>query len=107
MPIRQHFLDRTLDGRPYVSFWQWANSLPESERRELQDANDRQLAFRREAIRSGNLVVDPRTNDYIWRDETASEVKKQQDPIWVSYWQRWMRECAIDPDHSVMKSEDQ
>ena len=106
MNIKQKFLRETIDGRPYVSFHEWQQTLSESESIEIKQAQIRQFAYRDEAIKRGDMHIDPSTGDYIWKDEKTALMGKTTDDVWYDYFERWRRECGI-ADASVLEKKDE
>ncbi len=101
MTVRQEFIFETVDGRPYIEFWDWAKTLPLEQQNDLNQAQERQFKLRDEAIARGDLRISEDQGSYIWKDEFAA--KRQHDPVWDSYFQRWRRECGIAEVSKLIK----
>ena len=106
MSVKQKFLQETVDGRPYVSFHKWQQTLSESELNEFKQAQARQFAYRDEAIACGDMYIDPVDGSYVWKDEETAHRGKITDDTWYEYFERWRRECGI-ADASVIEKKDE
>ena len=105
MNVKQKFLKETVDGRPYVSFYEWQQTLSESEMHEFKQARIRQHAYRDEAIARGDMTIDPVDGSYIWKNQATAYRGKTTDDIWYQYFERWRKECGI-ADTSVIEKKD-
>ena len=92
MAIRWKFEWFTTDGSPFISIDEWVATLSIEDQNRYRDANIRQKTYRQEKVNEGNLVVAD--DDYIWKDETAENINKENDPIWLEYWDRWQVETS-------------
>jgi hypothetical protein len=92
MSIEWQFEWFTTDGGPFISLQDWIKTLSAEEQIEFYDADRRQKSNRQEKINEGNLIVDG--SNYIWKDEQAETVNKENDPIWSEYWVRWQIETT-------------
>jgi hypothetical protein len=106
MKVMQKFLQKTTDGRPYVSFDEWQKTLPQDQYSEFLQAQKRQLAYRDEAISRGDMYIDSTSGDYIWKDQATADRGKTTDDVWYDYFERWRRECSI-ADASVLEKKDE
>ena len=92
MAINWQFEWFTTDGSPFISLEEWVMTLSPDDSDRYIAADRRQKDHRRQKVNEGNLVV---TGDsYIWKDEQAETVNKENDPIWLEYWDRWQIETT-------------
>ena len=71
----------------------WVTTLTTDEQSEFAAARTRQLANRQAKIDSGDIIsnVITSTTGVTWNaDSEASVPKYEQDPTWLSYWERWL-----------------
>ena len=94
MPIHQSWKQYTSDGRPFVSFSTWLDSLSPEQQQEYEQAKQRQHTYRQEAIDRGDLTLLP-DQTYVWKDQSTMEKGKPVDPVWARYHDRWAEENAI------------
>lgn len=71
----------------------WVKTLPIEEQKEFYDAQKRNLEFREQAIKEGRMVIVH--DDYVWKNEAEYDKNKPHDPVWSSYFQRWLKETGI------------
>jgi hypothetical protein len=73
---------------------QWVEEkLTAEERAEFYEARARNLHLREIAIAEGRMVIVD--EGYLWKDDEEYDKGKQNDPVWESYWYRWLRETGI------------
>jgi hypothetical protein len=92
MAINWKFEWYTTDGSPFISIEDWIKTLSVNEQTEFYNADRRQKSHRQEKINEGNLIVS--SDNYVWKDEQAETVNKENDPIWLTYWDRWQIETS-------------
>ena len=71
----------------------WVTTLTTDEQSEFAAARTRQLANRQAKIDSGDIIsnVITSTTGVTWNtDSETSEPRYEQDPTWLSYWERWL-----------------
>ena len=73
----------------------WVTTLTTDEQSEFAAARTRHLANRQAKIESGditsNVITMTTTGVTCWNaDSEASVHKFEQDPTWLSYWERWL-----------------
>lgn len=94
MPLRFNSTQYTRDGRPFVKFFDWLETLTPEEQQEYYAAMKRQHAYRQDAIDRGDLTLLP-DQSYVWKDAEALARGKPIDPVWAKYHDRWVEENAI------------
>lgn len=97
MAIKQEFKYTVPDGQEYISFEDWIETLPQGEQDEFNAARDRQFGIRSEFVNSGTLQVlktdeIEKNYPYIWKDADAAKKNKPNDPVWLTYWDRYLKE---------------
>ena len=65
-------------------------SLSESEQREFKEAKQRQETIRQQFIDNNTLAIDQ--GGYVWKAQNGDPTNKPNDPVWDSYWNRWLTE---------------
>jgi hypothetical protein len=98
MPKLQTIKIVPAEGKDIVQFPTWIKTLSESEQQEFKEATQRQEAIRQQFIDSGKMAIGH--GGYIWREQDNDPIQKPNDPVWDSYWQRWLTET----DQSVIDS---
>ena len=93
MTINWQFEWFTTDGSPFISLQDWIKTLSAEEQIEFYDADRRQKSNRQEKINDGSLTID-KEGRYVWKDEQAETVNKENDTIWLEYWDRWQIETT-------------
>lgn len=101
MAVRQEFRFTPPEGREYISFDQWSDTLPQEEKDRWVAACRRQHAIRAEYVNNGQLKIDTsnrENNSYIW-DDNLIESKpqyeyKEYDEEWLSLWNRYLSETG-------------
>ena len=71
----------------------WVTTLTTDEQSEFAAAETRQRANQQAKIESGDITsnVITSTTGVTWNaDSEASVPKYEQDPTWLSYWERWL-----------------
>ena len=73
----------------------WVTTLTTDEQSEFAAAETRQRANQQAKIDSGdiisNVILTASTTGVTWNaDSEASVHKFEQDPTWLSYWERWL-----------------
>jgi hypothetical protein len=99
MAVKHDFQYAVPEGKTFISLYDWVHTLTVAEQQEYADANERQLGFRQAAIESGDLILDesdPINPSYVWKDEATAARGKPTDPIWKTYWERYIRETGIE-----------
>jgi hypothetical protein len=94
MAIKYKDIHTTSDGSPFITIHEWVSTLPEEQQKDYYAAEKRQHAFRQQKIDDGSLIIDENGN-YIWKDSTAEQIGKENDPIWLSYNDRYIVEAKI------------
>ena len=80
-------------GQKFVSLFVWARSLPIEEQKIYAEARARNEALRTEQIELGFIHDhDQIRKKVIWEDMAETSEIKNTDPIWLEYYQRWLRE---------------
>lgn len=92
MPIRQHW-EFIWPSGIQITFLQWIETLSNEEQEEFRAAKTRQHEHRQKVIDEGRMTMPPGQHQvYEWRDQAAREQGKPNDPVWLKYWERYLRE---------------
>lgn len=81
------------EGKPVVHMEQWVTTLSQDEQHEFAQAKERQRAFRAETVANGNLKVA--VGSYEWKDENSAKINKPNDPVWLKYWDQYIKETGM------------
>ena len=93
MAVIQKFIYTWPEGTTPIHLAPWVATLTQAEQDEFIQAQERQKAFRQKLIDEELLeLVD---EGYQWKDKTTLDIGKPTDPIWLIYWNRWIRETGV------------
>jgi hypothetical protein len=104
MPIRNEFVVLSTNNKKVITWHEWIATLPEDEQAKFRRAESRQVKHRQNAIDRGDMIIDPVTKDYVWRDSETAKKGKLTDGVWLDFWHRYVAECNIQFE-SVFKEE--
>ena len=90
MAVRHRFVYSWPPGVTPMTFDQWIHNLSEQEKKDFSEAKQRQIAYRTDAIKNGQMTIDNGT--YVWRDQTAAAQNKPTDDTWYQYFKRYLDE---------------
>jgi len=86
------------EGKEFIAFEDWVNTLPEQEKAEFQAGQVKQNEYRQAAIDAGKLKINLETGkpiSYTWTSPEALTENKPHDPVWQKYWDRYHNETGI------------
>ena len=93
MPILQTWTVERPPGTELVTFLDWLLKLPIEEQQRYHAARIRADALRQQAIDEGLMII---TDDgYVWRDQVAFRVGKQNDVECMEFYTRYNAETGI------------
>ena len=84
------------EGTTPITFPDWIKTLTQEEQDEFSLARDRNFALRQQVVDAGSLEVQTEPDAYVWKDQAAFDAYKRTDPIWTSYFDRWIRETGVE-----------
>jgi hypothetical protein len=95
MPVKNTF---TLPSNNvnFMTLFEWVATLSIEEQDRFRLADQRQVNHRQNAIDKGHMIIDPQTNDYIWKDNETAKNGKKTDRVWLEFWHRYVDECNIN-----------
>ena len=82
-------------GEENAGLYDWIATLSADEQEKYQRAETRQFKHRQDAIDRGDMMIDPQTNDYVWKDNETAKKGKKTDRVWLEFWTRYLTECNI------------
>jgi hypothetical protein len=95
MPVRNEFVISSDSNEKIITWYEWIATLNENEQAKFRRAETRQFKFRQDAIDRGDMIIDPKTNDYVWRNKETAKKGKPTDGVWLEFWNRYLTECNI------------
>jgi hypothetical protein len=99
MSVEHEFKYVPVGDKPFVTIHKWIKTLSNDEQLEFANAVKRQLRSRQDSIDRGDLVIkDGVHNVYIWKDAETARQGKEQDPIWMAYHDRYLKENEFEFD---------
>jgi hypothetical protein len=93
MSVTQQFEYIWPEGAMQLQVDQWVATLSQAEQDEFAQAWTRQRAFRQKVIDDGSLTLV--SEGYEWKDKTTLDNGKPNDPTWLIYWNRWIKETGV------------
>lgn len=94
MAVIHEFKYTATPGGSAISLHSWIQTLPTDQQTEFYSAEVRQVDFRSQVIEQGNLTLGSH-NTYIWKDDAAAQQNKIDDPTWLRYFNRYLKENNI------------
>ena len=82
------------DGVTPLEFTEWIATLPQNEQDAFAAGKANQESFKQTAIDEGRLTV-AEDGSYVWADQEAYAINKENDATWYAYWQRWQLETGV------------
>lgn len=82
------------EGTTPVSLYEWIATLPQEQQDEFYAGEANTEILRQQAIDAG-LMTLANDGSYIWRDQEAFNINKQNDIRWQRYWQQWQDETGV------------
>ena len=79
-----------------MTLFDWVATLSVEEQEQFCLADQRQVKHRQNAIDRGDMIIDPVTKDYVWKNKNASLRNKPTDDIWIEFWHQYVVECNIN-----------
>ena len=101
MPIVHEHHYTVAPGREWITLHNWILTLPVDQRNNFYSAEKRQLEYRSQKVQEEQLAVDfsihadRRGSNYVWKDSEAAEENKPWDPIWLTFFNRYLSENGI------------
>jgi hypothetical protein len=89
MPFKQKFVYSWPENVEPVLFYDWINRLPESEKKDFYEAEQRQCAYRAEKINEGKMYID-QDYSYVWMNSESTQ--KPYDETWRLFFMRYLKE---------------
>lgn len=94
MAIKQTFQYTSIDeGADLLSFTDWANTLTDIEKNEVQLAIASLTKIERALVKAGKLTIEflP-AKTYTWSDEAAADIGVPESSDWEKYHKRYLEE---------------
>jgi hypothetical protein len=91
--VLQKFTYTWPEGKEKIEFRDWLRTLSQEEQDEYWAGRRNGDRLRQIAIDEGRLEVI--ADGYLWRDEEAKKIHKENDPVWLKYWLRWQDETGV------------
>ena len=93
MSLKQEFKYITDGNQTFLTFLDWAKTLPDDEQEKFNRALERQLAHRQKLIDANKLTLS-HDGSYIWIDSHVENKQSYQykpcDRTWLTFWNRYI-----------------
>ena len=100
MSVIQKFEYTWPEGVEQIQFHPWVATLTQAEQDEFAQALARQEALRQPFIDDGLLVMIP--EGYEWKDQATLQNGKPTDPVWQTYWSRWVDPTGVQFSYTIV-----
>lgn len=106
MAIVHEFKFTPAPGNTLISIQAWVETLPSDQKTEFYSALARQDAAKSQVVQEGNLALVQDTNPdgtvepakFVWKDIAAAQENMPMDPVWLTYFHRYLSENNITFD---------
>jgi len=101
MSVKTKYDLKAGDGRQkFLSIDEWVSTLSEDEQKTYRLSADRHAGYTQAAVDRGDLTVilSPETGEtkHVWKDEEAKQRGKGWDPVWLTFWNRYLEENNLN-----------
>lgn len=94
MAVIQKFEYTWPEGTTPIWIDEWIKTLPQEQQDEYAAGQANGEILKQQAIDAGLMTVAD-DGSYVWRDQEAFNINKQNDLVWQRYWQQWQDETGV------------